>query len=254
MSIPMHRALSSAAARSRRGGGAALGLALAMALLGAPGVHAQVAGAGASDAVVRTQELEAEVRRLNGLIEELEHRLTRIAEDAALRIGDLEYRVVVLEGGDASVLGASPPLGGAPAVNPAANAPPAVAVSERAAFEAGVAEIRGGRAADGRRSLDAFRRAYPGSPLSGAAQHWIAEALFLTNDYRAAAQTYLSNVTAYEDEPLAPDSLIGLALSLEKLGQPAEACMTLTEAQRRFPAATVANERAVAERARLACQ
>jgi hypothetical protein len=30
--------------------------------------------------------------------------------------------------------------------------------------------------------------------------------------------------------------------------------MTLTEAQRRFPAATVANQRAVAERARLACQ
>lgn len=252
MSQIAHR-LISAAAPMRRGGGFGLVLAAALVAATAPAVHAQTARPAGSDAVVRIQELEAELRRVNGRLEELEHRIAKMGADAALRLGDLEFRVVTLEGGDTSVLGDPAPLGGA-APPPPVDAGPAVAVSERAAFDAAVAMIRGGRPADGRAALVRFRRDYPGSPLTGDAQHWTAEAMFLASDYRAAAQTYLANVSEHPDARVAPDSLIGLALSLEKLGNPSEACLTLAEAERRFPANAAAIARAAAERARLACK
>jgi tol-pal system protein YbgF len=207
-----------------------------------------------SAAVVRVQELGAEIRRLNGKIEALEHRLSRIVDDASLRIGDLEYRVIVLEGGDPSLLGAAPPIGGTAGTSMAPAAGPAVAVSERAAFEAGVTAIQSGRLSDGRASLEAFRRDYPGSPLSAEAQHWIAEAMYAEADYRLAAQTYLANMSEYPTDPQAPDSMIGLALSLEKLGQPGEACATLDELPRRYGDDGPAVEYAAAERARLGCR
>lgn len=238
--------LTSAAAHLRRGG-RFLALALALAPMAAA---AQQSG---SDAIVRVQELEAEIRRLNGEIERLEHRLSRIVDDASLRIGDLEYRVIVLEGGDPSLLGDAPRLGGDAGPSIAPNAGPAVAVSERAAFEAAVGAVQAGRLADGRAKLEAFRRDYPGSPLAGDAQHWIAEAMFAGGDYRQAAQAYLANTSEYPEGRQAPDSMIGLALALEKLGQQAEACFTLDEALKRYGSDRAATDRATAERARLVC-
>lgn len=224
---------------------------LALALMAAP-----MAAAAQSDsaAVVRVQQLEAEIRRLNGKIEALEHRLSRIVDDATLRVGDLDYRVILLEGGDPSVLGKAPPIGGAARASTASAAGPAVAVSERAAFEAGVTSIQSGRLTDGRAALEAFRRDYPASPLSGEAQHWIAEAMYAGADYRLAAQTYLANMSEYPKDRQAPDSMIGLALSLEKLGQPGEACATLDELPRRYGDDGPAIDRAAAERARLGCR
>ncbi|MFT4791954.1 MAG: tol-pal system protein YbgF [Paracoccaceae bacterium] len=239
-------ALVPAAALLRRGGALA-----ALALVLSP-----MAAMAQSDSatIVRVQELEAEIRRLNGKIEALDHRMSRIVDDASLRIGDLEYRVIVLEGGDPSLLGAAPPLGGTAEPSVAPTAAPVVAVSERVAFEVGVTAIQDGKLLQGRAALDAFRRDYPGSPLSGDAQHWIAEALFAAGDYGRAAQTYLANMSQYPDGRQAPDSVIGLALALEKLGQPSEACATLDEVPRRYPADGPAADRAVAERARLDCR
>lgn len=247
MGAPLRAARVPAAALMRRGGRlAAIALAFAPML-----AHAQQSD-GAT--IVKVQELEAEIRRLNGELERLEHRLSRIVDDASLRVGDLEYRVIVLEGGDPSLLGDAPRLGGNVGPSIAPSAGPAVAVSERAAFESGVNAIQAGRLGDGRATLEAFRRDYPGSPLSGEAQHWIAEAMFASGDYRMAAQTYFANMTEYPKDRQTPDSVIGLALALEKLGQPSEACVTLDEVKVRYPADGVALDRAAAERARLGCK
>ena len=69
--------------------------------------QAQTSGATAA----RVVELEDQIRRLNGRIEELEFRLRRIADDATRRFGDLEFRLTELEGGDVALLGDPVPLG-----------------------------------------------------------------------------------------------------------------------------------------------
>ena len=61
---------------------------------GAP--SASLAGTSVLD---RVTAIEAELQRLTSKTEELQYRVQRIVEDGTNRIGDLEFRLVELEGG-----------------------------------------------------------------------------------------------------------------------------------------------------------
>ena len=56
--------------------------------------------------------MESELQRLTSKTEELENRVNRIVADGTRRIGDLEFRLVELEGGDVGALGQTSTLGG----------------------------------------------------------------------------------------------------------------------------------------------
>lgn len=223
---------------------------LALAAILAAGAGPVLAQASNSAALVRVQQLEEEIRRLNGRIEQLEHRLDMIARDGGTRIGDIEARLFEMDGGDPSLLGEAKPLGALETGPASVNSGPVVAVSEQAAFDAGVQLVRGGDPAGGRARLQDFRRAYPDSPLQGHALHWIGESFYLSHDYRAAAGAYFDNVEQRPQGPMAAESLIGLALALEKLGEFEAACHSLSEAPRRNPddAQNIARARSEAER------
>ncbi|MEL7461530.1 MAG: tol-pal system protein, partial [Pseudomonadota bacterium] len=60
----------------------------------------------------RVDAMEAELVRLTSKTEELENRINRVVADGTNRIGDLEFRLVELEGGDISTLGETTTLGG----------------------------------------------------------------------------------------------------------------------------------------------
>jgi TolA-binding protein len=63
-------------------------------------------------ALARLDQLEAELRRLTNRTEVLTNDLNRIVAEASNRVGDLEFRLTELEGGDVSLLGPPEPLGG----------------------------------------------------------------------------------------------------------------------------------------------
>ena len=67
---------------------------------------------GGTSALDRLNTMEAELQRLTASTEELTNRVNRIVEDGTNRIGDLEFRLVKLEGGDISQLGETTTLGG----------------------------------------------------------------------------------------------------------------------------------------------
>jgi tol-pal system protein YbgF len=209
--------------------------------------HAQSTGATAA----RVLELEDEIRRLNGRIEQLEFKMRQIAEDATRRFGDIEYRMTVLEGGDASLVGDPIPLGqtgGAPA-----SSGPVAAISERAALDDGVAAVEGGDYPRARQVLENFMVAYADGPLAGEAEHWLGEAYFREGNYKRAASTFLSNVTNRTEHPMTATSFLHLGLSLERLGHVGEACQTFAEVARRHANDANAVAQADAERERLAC-
>lgn len=60
----------------------------------------------------RVGAIETELERLTLQTEELGHRIDRIVSDGTNRIGDLEFRLVELEGGDLGALGETTTLGG----------------------------------------------------------------------------------------------------------------------------------------------
>ncbi|TCO72983.1 tol-pal system protein YbgF [Rhodovulum euryhalinum] len=213
---------------------------------GAPG--ATIAG---GSALERIDAIEQELQRLTSKTEELEFRIQKIVEDGTRRIGDLEFRLVELEGGDVSQLGETTTLGGAGMATPApALISPApdtqggaqLAVGEKADFDAAKAALDAGDGAAAADRFAAFTETYPGSPLSGEAHFLRGEALSAEGDTSTAARAYLDSFSGSPDGPRAAEALFKLGLALDALGQRREACVTLGEVGTRFPGSAEAQD------------
>lgn len=212
----------------------------------------------------RMNVIEAEMRRLTSKTEELEFRINRVVEDGTNRIGDLEFRLVELEGGDIGALGETSTLGGdVPAVAgvpaPTTGATPAVpeggtqlAVGEEEGFKKAQTALSEGEYQSAADLFAQFTRTYPGGPLAAGADLGRGEALEELGDTREAARAYLSSFSVDPTGPVAPQSLFRLGRSLGGLGQQQEACVTLGEVGLRFPSDPAADE-ARSEMQRLGC-
>lgn len=228
---------------------------------GAPSVST-----GGETALDRMNAIEAEMQRLTSKTEELEFRINRIVEDGTNRLGDLEFRLVELEGGDIAALGETTTLGGdIPAATggatpvPGAGAAPAVpeggtqlAVGEEDDFKTAQSALAEGEYRRAAELFATFTQTYPGGPLAAGADLGRGEALEGMGDTREAARAYLSSFSVDPTGPMAPQSLFRLGRSLGGLGQMQEACVTLGEVGLRFPADPAA-EQARSEMQRLGC-
>ena len=72
---------------------------------------AETGVANAGPLMVRVDAMEEELRTLTGQVEQLRFRIEAVVTDGTNRIGDLEFRLTELEGGDFSTLGETRPLG-----------------------------------------------------------------------------------------------------------------------------------------------
>ena len=174
--------------------------------------------------------------------------------DGTNRIGDIEFRLTELEGGDVAALPPTPPLGGeagmAPAPAPAAPVAgadaPELAVGEQADFDR-AREVLG--TGDFRAAADLFKtftETYSGGPLSADAHFLLGEALSQVGETADAARAYLESFSGTPDGPRAPEALLKLGQSLGTLGQVPEACVTLREVGVRFPGSAPAAQAATA--------
>ena len=99
-----------------------------------------------------------------------------------------------------------------------------------------------------------FLQRFPNDPQAGSAQYWLGESHFVRGQYQNAARAFLKGYQAYRSHAKAPDSLLKLAMSLEMLGQRADACATFAELAVKFPQAPAhVKNRAQSERQRLQC-
>jgi TolA-binding protein len=158
-------------------------------------------GTGASGPMLqRMDALEAEIRRLASLTEELQIRVDSVVRDGTNRVGDLEFRLCELETDcDISSLGETPNLGG---VEPSGAAPvissgpidsgtgtgPQLAVAEQDDFDRARAAFEAGDYAAASAALLAFTQTYPGGPLSAQAHFLRGEAEARQNVERRGAR------------------------------------------------------------------
>ncbi len=213
--------------------------------------------------------LEDEIRRLTGEMERLGHQQRQLESKLDQKLLDLEYRVIELEGGDPSVLfdktDPAPDPAPAPAPAPSTPAPAAsggatvgtlagsAAPTERAAYEAGVASYREGRAEEARRRLETFLTDYPGGALAPEAHYWLGETLFRLGDYRGAASRFLDASTLNPSAPTAPEAMLRLGQTFLRMNQQQDGCLTLKEVRLQFPSAGDQINRADAEARRAGC-
>lgn len=100
----------------------------------------------------------------------------------------------------------------------------------------------------------AFLKDHPRHTLAGNAQYWLGEVYFVRGNYKAAAQAFLRGYQTYGRSSKAPDSLLKLAVSLDRLGERKAACQSFSELVTRFPRAPgYVKDRAKQERRRLGC-
>ncbi|MCZ4354280.1 tol-pal system protein YbgF [Roseovarius aestuarii] len=213
----------------------------------------------------RLAAIEGEVQRLTAKTEDLELRLNRVVSDGTNRIGDLEFRLVELEGGDVSALGETTTLGGgtapagASAIAPAGGASDTtissgeqMAVGEQADYDAAEMALNAGNYAEAATLFGNFQTNYPGGSLSDQAALKRGQALEGAGETTQAARVYLDTFSAAPKGPVAADSLFHLGQALGRLGQTDEACLTLSEVSVRFPG-SAAEGKAASAKQNLGC-
>ncbi len=100
-----------------------------------------------------------------------------------------------------------------------------------------------------------FLKKFPSDSLAGNAQYWLGETYFVRGQYKAAAGSFLKGYQNYGQSGKAPDSLLKLAMSLDRLGQKDAACSSFAELSTKFPSAPQSvKARAQSERQRVGCQ
>jgi tol-pal system protein YbgF len=204
-----------------------------------------VGGTGMSQ---RIDNIELELQRLTALTEGLQNRINSVVRDGTNRIGDLEFRLCELEEGcDIASLGETTSLGGedlptAPTPTPTTGGGAELAVGEeddfrraKEAFDAENYEIAV-------EQFQKFTDTYQGGPLTGVAHYLRGESLTRLGLDTSAARAYLESFSGSPNGDVAPAALLQLGLSLNRLGQGDEACITLGEVTARFPASPASIE------------
>jgi tol-pal system protein YbgF len=89
--------------------------------------------------------------------------------------------------------------------------------------------------------------------LAGNAQYWLGETYFVQGKYKDAARSFLADFQTYPKNPRAPNALLKLGMSLNKLGQKEQACGAFAEVPKKYPAAADARNQALREMKRAGC-
>lgn len=228
---------------------------------------------------VRIGQLESELRRLTGQVEQANYAAGQVGGRLDRAIADIEFRLKELEqrGATAPVAAGAPPTGTSPSAAPS---PPAGAgpttlgtvpladlktppATDKAGPEFKTSKEQYDHAfkllrsdyAGAERAFRAFLDTWPDDPLAGNAQYWLGESHYVRNEFDKAAVVFLKGYQKYAKSPKAPDSLLKLGLSLAALGQQKEACAAFGRLTGEYPDAADQVKRKVdAERQKLNCR
>ncbi len=240
---------------------------------------------------VRLGQLEEELRRLTGRIEQLEFgqssteaRVDRLIQDLDQRLHPLEQASGALAGStpegattapDPSIAAAvAPPrqrqpsegaLGSVPqsAVldlpkpDPSTIAPPPEIkkLSAQQQYDSAIRLLRAGDYLGAQRGLELFLDMNADDTLAPNAAYWLGESHYVRQDYASAAAAFARNYRTYgKDAAKAVDNLLKLGMSLHSLGESDKACLSYAELAKEFPDAPAHIRQALArERDRAEC-
>jgi tol-pal system protein YbgF len=129
-----------------------------------------------------------------------------------------------------------------PAIDPtgpavASIAPPA---GPRDEFDVAANSLKGGQYEAAETGFRTFLQKYPKDRLASDATFFLGESYFRRSRPREAAEQYLKVSTDFARTPRAPEALIKLGLSLEKLGAREQACAAYGEVGRKYPNSSTA--------------
>lgn len=162
--------------------------------------------------VLQIQQLQQDVMRLNGIVEEQAHELRKLKEQSLERYVDLDKRLSAVAGGATVVAGGT---GSSPAVAPASKPHTGTAAEqpgEGEAYRAAYALVRGQQFDQAVQAFHQFLRDFPDGRYAPNAHYWLGELYLVAQpqDLEASRQSFTLLVTQYPDNPKVPDALYKL--------------------------------------------
>ncbi len=190
------------------------------------------------------QLMQDEVRRLHGVVEELNHRIERLEGEQRERYIELDRRIVELRDGAGVVAGGED---GSPAPTSDTATVPA---TEREAYNVAIELVNTARPLPDseqrpryRRALGLFRdviKDYPNGERTPNAFYWIGQLHFALKEYEDAREAFVQVVLLYDDHPKVPDALYKLGEVYHVLGDAERAREYLNRVINDFPTSTAA--------------
>ncbi len=227
-----------------------------------------------ADLVYQVQELQDEVRRLRGELEEAQRELENIKRRQRDQYLDLDQRLSELRSAQPVDPSALTPQQGQPAVSsaplvensqPPADVPevrapleedaqltglgqpqvesqaaPTSAADEKAAYDTAFQALKELRYADAAQLFQDFRSQYPNSEYADNAQYWLGESYYVTRNYEIALGAFQSLLDDFPDSSKVPDALLKIGYTHYELKQWDRARAALTQVEQEYPNTTLA--------------
>jgi tol-pal system protein YbgF len=208
----------------------------AVAPAAAPAVPAS--GQNLGSLFTQIQQLQQEVMRLNGKVEEQAHELRKLKEQSLERYMDLDKRLsgaaVAPVAGTAVGAAAGAAATGQPAVTApviALQSPGMEQPGEGAAYNAAYALVRNQQFDQAVTAFLQFQRDYPAGRYAPNAYYWLGELYLVVQppDLESSRQSFMMLLSQYPDNSKAPDALYKLGKVQYMKGNPEKAREYLDE-------------------------
>ncbi|GAB3382440.1 tol-pal system YbgF family protein [Azotobacter armeniacus] len=194
---------------------------------------------------LQLQQLQDEVSRLRGMVEEQQYEIRRLKQESLDRYQELDSRLSGAAGASAqqNVPAGAIDTGRAP-VPPATQAPassgPADPEKEKLYYDAAFDLIKAKDFDKASQAFTAFLRKYPNSQYAGNAQYWLGEVNLAKGDLQGAGQAFARVSQNYPKHPKVPDSLYKLADVERRLGNTEKARSALQQVIVQYPGSSAA--------------
>ncbi len=176
---------------------------------------------------MQLQQMQDQISRQQGIIEELQNDVSRMKQENLERYQDLDRRINSgaapaatpdnsSTGGASDAAGAA--AGASAAQQPAASGEPADPAKEKLFYDAAFDLIKQKDFDKASQAFSAFLRKYPNSQYAGNAQYWLGEVNLAKGDLQGAGQAFAKVSQLYPKHSKVPDSLYKLADVERRMG------------------------------------
>lgn len=212
-----------------------------------------IQGQGLMNLITRVDQLQNEVKRLNGENESLNHELEQMRKRQREMYIDLDERLQQAQtpapiqpaGSDNPANVAEPPLNDSTDETESSesetnDSAPASVENGEAAYQSALQTLRSGQYEEAVTALQAFPEQYPDSIYLPNAYYWQGEAKYVLREFTAAAALFQIVIDQYPSSTKVSDALLKRGFSEDETGDTQRAITTLNQVIEQYPDSSAA--------------
>lgn len=213
-------------------------------LMGGSGAMQDINADTTDELLSKVAQQEQALQELTDKVEKMTFEITGLSEKFNKLNADIEVRFKLLEQAATQ-----------PAAQPVTQPVKTVAKgTDKEQYDAAYTLLRQGDHVGAEKAFLAFIENNPKSDLAGNANYWLGETYYARGQYELAAPVFAEGFTTYKNNSKAPDNLLKLGMTMDRLGKKQEACTAFASLPDEFPKADKSlKDRAKNEAKKLAC-